>query len=127
MLDKIIEACKLKREEIYIANILKCRPPGNRAPLPEEAGNCREYLDAQIEIIQPEYIVCWGTTAAQNLLGTTESIGKLRQRFFTHGNAKVLCTYHPSYLLRNPPAKKDVWDDMKFFFREQGVTLEGKG
>ncbi|MEX1229703.1 MAG: uracil-DNA glycosylase [Planctomycetaceae bacterium] len=123
LLDKIIEACKLKREEIYIANILKCRPPGNRAPLPAEAGNCREYLDAQIEIVQPEYIVCWGTTAAQNLLGTAESIGKLRQRFFPYGSAKVLCTYHPSYLLRNPPAKKDVWEDMKFFFREQGITL----
>ncbi|MDA1212342.1 MAG: uracil-DNA glycosylase [Planctomycetota bacterium] len=123
LLDKIIEACQLKREEIYIANILKCRPPGNRAPLPEEAGNCREFLDAQIEIIQPEYIICWGTTAAQNLLGTTESIGKLRKRFFTHGTARVLCTYHPSYLLRNPPAKKDVWDDMKFFFNELGVTL----
>ncbi|MFN0197034.1 MAG: uracil-DNA glycosylase family protein [Planctomycetaceae bacterium] len=123
LLDKIIEACKMKREEIYIANILKCRPPDNRTPLPEEAANCREYLDAQIAIVQPEYIVCWGSTAAQNLLGTTDTIGKLRKQFFQHGNAKVLCTYHPSYLLRNPNAKKDVWDDMKFFFHELGVEL----
>ncbi len=123
LLDKIIEACKMKREEIYIANILKCRPPDNRTPLPDEAANCREYLDAQVAVVQPEYIVCWGSTAAQNLLGTTDSIGKLRQRFFQHGTAKVLCTYHPSYLLRNPNAKKDVWDDMKFFFRDQGIEL----
>lgn len=123
LLDKIIEACKMQREEIYIANILKCRPPDNRKPLPDEAANCREFLDAQINIVQPDYIVCWGSTAAQNLLGSTDSIGRMRQRFYTYGNAKVLCTYHPSYLLRNPAAKKDVWEDMKFFFREQGVTL----
>lgn len=123
LLNKIVAACGLKREEIYICNILRCRPPGNRKPLPTEAGNCREYLDAQIAIIDPEFIVCWGATAAQNLMGTEESIGRLRGRVFEHGRAKVLCTYHPSYLLRNPAAKKDVWEDMKFFLNEAGLPV----
>lgn len=122
LLDKIIEASQLKREEIYICNILKCRPPGNRTPLPDECTNCREFLDGQLRIIDPEFIVCWGAVAAQNLLGSTFSIGKLRRRFFQHGRAKVLCTYHPSYLLRNPAAKKDVWDDMKLLMAELGLT-----
>lgn len=123
LLTKIIEACKLKREQVYICNVLKCRPPENRTPLPDECTNCREYLDAQLRIISPEYIVCWGAVAAQNLLGSTLSIGKLRKQFFRHGGAKVLCTYHPSYLLRNPAAKKDVWDDMKLLFADMGVDL----
>ncbi len=124
LLNKIIEVMKLTREEIYICNVLRCRPPGNRLPLPEEAGNCREYLDGQLGIINPEYIVCWGSCASQNLLGVTDSIGKLRGRFFQYGNARVLCTYHPSYLLRNPPAKKDVWDDMKILMKEMGIPIE---
>ncbi|HUG17898.1 MAG TPA: uracil-DNA glycosylase [Planctomycetaceae bacterium] len=124
LLNKIIEACKLTREEIYICNILRCRPPENRNPLPAEAENCREYLDGQIEIVRPEYIVCWGSVAAKNLLGTDSPIGKLRGKFYEYAGAKVLCTYHPSYLLRNPPAKKDVWEDLKFLFCEMGITLE---
>ncbi len=124
LLDGIIAACKLKREDIYICNILRCRPPGNRLPSPEEAGNCREWLDGQISIVNPEYIICWGSTAAKNLLGTTEAIGKLRGKLFEYGRAKVCCTYHPSYLLRNPPAKKDVWQDMKWFFGTMGVELQ---
>ena len=122
LLTKIIIACGWTREELYICNILRCRPPGNRAPAPTEAHNCREYLNGQIAIIQPEYIVCWGTTAAQNLLGSEETIGKLRGKFVTHGKAKVLCTYHPSYLLRNPEAKKPVWEDMKLLLAEMGLT-----
>ena len=122
LLNRIITACGWKREDLYICNILRCRPPGNRTPLPQEAANCREYLDGQIEIVRPEYIVCWGTCAAQNLLGLTDAIGKLRGRFFTHGAAKVLCTYHPSYLLRNPEAKKPVWEDMKLLLGEMGLT-----
>lgn len=124
LLNKIIEAMKLKREEIYICNILRCRPPGNRLPAPEEAGNCREYLDGQLGIINPEYIVCWGSCAAQNLLAMTDSIGKMRGRFFQYGRAKVLCTYHPSYLLRNPTAKKDVWEDMKILMKEMGIPID---
>ncbi|WP_437225512.1 uracil-DNA glycosylase family protein [Planctomicrobium sp. SH661] len=122
LLTKIIQACGWQREEIYICNILRCRPPENRTPTETEAGNCREYLDAQIAIVDPEYIVCWGSCAAQNLLGTKDAIGKMRQRFYQHGRAKVLCTYHPSYLLRNPAAKKPVWDDMKFLLAEMGLT-----
>ena len=123
LLNKIITASGLKREDVYICNILRCRPPGNRNPSPTEAGNCREYLDAQIAIVDPEFILCWGTIAAQNLMGTIEKIGRLRGRFFQHGQAKVLCTYHPSYLLRNPSAKKDVWEDMKLFLKEAGLPV----
>lgn len=123
LLNKIITACGLTREEIYICNILRCRPPGNRNPTPQEAANCREFLDGQIQIIQPRYIVCWGTVAAQNLLGETASVGRLRGRFLSYNGIKVLCTYHPSYLLRTPSAKKKVWEDMKFFMKEFGVDL----
>ena len=124
LLDKIVTACRLRREDIYICNILRCRPPGNRNPLPQEASNCREYLDAQIQIVQPEYIICWGAVAAQNLLNETRAVGKLRRQFFTHNGAKVMCTYHPSYLLRNPSAKKEVWEDLKFFMLDLGVELQ---
>ncbi len=120
LLTKIIEACGWKREEIYICNILRCRPPGNRNPTQEEAANCREYLDGQIAIVQPDYIVCWGSVAAKNLLEADEPIGRMRQRWFRYGSAKVLCTYHPSYLLRNPSAKKPVWEDMKLLLAEMG-------
>jgi DNA polymerase len=126
LLNDIIKACKLKREDVYICNVLRCRPPGNRLPSPQEAANCREYLDAQIGIVNPEYIVCWGSCAAKNLLASEESIGKMRGKFYTYGRAKVLCTYHPSYLLRNPAAKKDVWEDMKLLFRDMGVDLTAK-
>lgn len=126
LLNDIIRACRLQREDIYICNVLKCRPPGNRLPSPQEAAHCREYLDGQIAVVNPEYIVCWGATAARNLLGTEEAIGKLRGKFFQYGRAKLLCTYHPSYLLRNPAAKKDVWEDMKFLFRDMGVDLAAK-
>jgi DNA polymerase len=126
LLNDIIAASRLKREEVYICNILKCRPPGNRTPADDECANCREYLDGQLAAIDPEYIVCWGAVAAQNLLKTTFSIGKLRGRFLQHGRAKVLCTYHPSYLLRNPAAKKDVWKDMQFLMADMGVDLMSK-
>lgn len=126
LLNKIIEATGLRREEIYICNILRCRPPDNRTPLPEEAAHCREWLDGQLRIIDPEYIVCWGSCAAQNLLATSASIGSMRGKWYRHGRAKVLCTYHPSYLLRNPSAKKLVWEDMQVLMRELGLPLPGK-
>ena len=106
--------------------MLKCRPPGNRLPQESECGNCREYLLGQLATIDPEYIVCWGTVASQNLLSTTITIGKLRGRFLQFGRAKVLCTYHPSYLLRNPAAKKDVWKDMQFLMADMGIDLAAK-
>jgi DNA polymerase len=121
LLNKIIAACGWQRGDVYICNILRCRPPGNRTPLPKEAENCREWLDGQITTIDPEYIVCWGSCAAQNLLGTTDAIGRMRQRWYQYGRAKVLCTYHPSYLLRNPAAKKPVWEDMQFLLKEMGL------
>lgn len=124
LLDKIIKASKLTREELYICNVLRCRPPGNRTPTPQEADNCREFLDAQIALVSPEYIVCWGAVAAQNLLRSTSPIGRMRGRFFDYQGIKVLCTYHPSYLLRNEAAKKDVWEDMKFMRRSQGVVID---
>lgn len=124
LLNKIIGACRLTRDDVYIANILKCRPPGNRNPLPAEATNCREYLDGQIATVDPDYIVCWGRIAAENLLGLKDPIGRLRQKMFSYGRAKVAITYHPSYLLRNPAAKKDVWEDMKWLFRDMGIDLD---
>jgi len=123
LLTKIIEACTLTRDEVYILNVLKCRPPENRAPLPEETANCRGYFERQLEVIAPEFICCLGTTAAQALLETEEKIGKLRGRWFSWRSAQVLCTYHPSYLLRNPAAKRDVWDDMKLLMAKLGVDL----
>lgn len=124
LMNKIIDASGLKREELYICNILRCRPPGNRNPLPQEAANCREYLDAQIRIVRPEYIICWGTVAAQNLLSEKRTIGKLRGQFLDYQGIQVLCTYHPSYLLRYPTAKTQVWEDMKFFMKALGVELK---
>ena len=126
LLNDIIKACRIRREDLYICNVLRCRPPGNRLPAPDEAANCREFLDGQLAHVNPEYIVCWGACAAQNLLGSTETIGKLRRQFFTYGRAKVLCTYHPAYLMRNPAAKKDVWEDMKMLFLDMGIDLTAK-
>lgn len=123
LLTKIIEACTLSREEVYILNVLKCRPPDNRPPLPTETAHCRGYFERQLEIIAPEFICCLGTTAAQALLQTDETIGKLRKRWFSWRSSQVICTYHPSYLLRNPPAKRDVWDDMKVLMAKLGVNL----
>lgn len=123
LLTKIIEACQLRREDVYILNVLKCRPPGNRLPLPGEVSNCRGFFERQFEVISPEYICCLGATAAHALLETTEPIGKLRKRWFTFHASKVICTYHPSYLLRNPAAKRDVWDDMKLMMADMGVEL----
>lgn len=123
LLTKIIEACTLSREQVYILNVLKCRPPNNRPPTPEESANCKEYLDAQLEIIRPQFICCLGSTAAKNLLETEISISKLRGKFQTYRGIKVMCTYHPAYLLRNPDAKKEVWADMKVLMREMGIEL----
>jgi DNA polymerase len=123
LLTKIIESCTLSRDEVYILNVLKCRPPDNRRPQPDETANCRGYFEKQLEIIAPEFICCLGTTAAQALLQTDETIGNLRKRWFSWKSSQVICTYHPSYLLRNPPAKRDVWDDMKLLMAKMGVKL----
>jgi uracil-DNA glycosylase len=116
--DIIEKGMKMQRKDVYILNILRCRPPNNRNPLPKEAANCREYLDGQLDIIKPEYICCLGAIAAQNLLDTNVSIGKLRGRVLDFQGIKVVCTYHPAYVLRNPAAKKDVWEDIKLLIAE---------
>jgi DNA polymerase len=123
LLTKIIEACRMRREDVYILNMIKCRPPGNRTPLPDEVSNCRGYLERQLALIRPEFLCCLGAVAAQNLLGTTVSIGKLRGKVHSLRGAKVVCTYHPAYLLRNPAAKKDTWEDMKLLMREMGMEI----
>ncbi len=123
LLTKIIEACQLTREEVFIANVLKCRPPDNRPPAPDEVANCRGYLERQIAVIQPEYICCLGTFASQGLLSTDVTIGQLRGKFHDYKGIPVMCTYHPSYLLRNPAAKRHVWDDMKSLMKRMGVEL----
>ncbi|MEX0611492.1 MAG: uracil-DNA glycosylase [Pirellulales bacterium] len=125
LLTKIIEACRMKREDVYILNMIKCRPPGNRNPLPQELANCRGYLERQFDLIRPEFICCLGAVAAQNLLGTTLSIGKLRGKVHAYRGAKVVCTYHPAFLLRSPAFKKETWEDMKLLMREMGVELQG--
>jgi uracil-DNA glycosylase len=119
--DIIEKGMKIRREDVYILNILRCRPPGNRTPLPVEAANCREYLERQLEIIQPRYICCLGAVAAQNLLQSETSIGRLRGILHDLGGIKVLCTYHPAYLLRNPDAKKYVWNDIQILMAEMGL------
>jgi len=129
LLTKIIEACGLKREEVYICNILKCRPPGNRTPLPDEAANCRDFLERQIRLVRPKYIVALGSSAATNLLKSTLSLGKLRGRLHDFQGIPVLVTYHPAYLLphRAPDKKKDVWEDMKFLLGKMGRAIPQKG
>ena len=126
LLTRIIEACGLKREDVYICNVLRCRPPGNRNPSPEEAGNCRQWFEQQLHIVRPEFIVCLGSVPAQTLLETNTSIGRLRGRLHTWHFAKVMATYHPAYLLRNPSAKKYVWDDMQWLMKEMGIEIPGQ-
>ena len=124
LLNKILAACRLSREEVYILNVLKCRPPGNRNPAPTEAQNCRQFLDRQLQLIQPEFICCLGAVAAQNLLETTMAIGRMRGKLLDYRGIKVICTYHPAYLLRNPSAKRLAWDDMKLLMREMGTPVD---
>jgi len=118
LLTKIIESIGLKRSDVYIANILKCRPPNNRNPLPTEILACENYLIKQIDIIKPVVICALGKFAAQTLLRRQEAISKLRGRFFEYRNAKLIPTFHPAYLLRNPNDKRLVWEDMKKIRRE---------
>ena len=123
LLTKIIEACHLTRDEVYILNVLKCRPPGNRNPHPAESAACRGFLLRQLELIQPEFICCLGAVAAQNFLQTDQPIGRLRGKIHQKDGFQVACTYHPAYLLRNPSAKRSTWDDMKLLMRQMGMEL----
>jgi len=118
LLTRIIEAIKLSRDQVYICNVIKCRPPGNRNPESDEIKSCFPFLERQVASIQPDYMVALGTFAAQTLLGTATPISRLRGRFHDYRGIKVLPTYHPAYLLRNPDKKRDVWEDMKMLMEE---------
>jgi uracil-DNA glycosylase family 4 len=113
LLTKIIEAIGLRREDVYIANVIKCRPPNNRNPEPDEVEQCEPFLFRQIDTIKPKVIVALGKFAAQSLLRTTDPITRLRGREYKYRDAILIPTYHPAYLLRTPSAKRDVWEDMK--------------
>ena len=113
LLTKIIEAIRLTRDQVYICNVIKCRPPNNRFPEPDEVAACSPFLIRQLESIHPAVICCLGAAAAQTILLTKAPIGRLRGRFHECLGPKVMPTFHPSYLLRNPEAKRDVWEDMK--------------
>ena len=113
LLTKIIESINLSRNEVFICNVLKCRPPGNRNPNPDEIINCEPYLKKQIEIINPDVICALGTFAAQVLLKTGQSISSLRGKFHDLNGVPLMCTFHPAYLLRNPEEKRKVWEDTK--------------
>ena len=125
-LNEIIEAMGIQRKDIYILNTIKCRPPGNRNPSPEEQANCSGFLQRQLEIIKPSYIVCLGAIAARSFLKITTPIGELRGQFHIQDKIKVLCTYHPAYILRNPSKKRDVWEDIKFLMKDMGLKIPKK-
>jgi DNA polymerase len=127
LLNRIIAACGFRREDVFICNVLRCRPPGNRQPKPEEAQNCREYLDGTIDLVQPKVICCLGAVAAQNVLQTKIGITKLRGRFYEYRSIPVVCTFHPAALLegRSPEKKKDVWEDMKMMLARLGRPIPG--
>jgi len=113
LLTKIIEAIDLKRDDVYIANVIKCRPPGNRNPEPDEVEQCEPFLFRQIDLIKPKVIVALGKFGAQTLLRTLDPISRLRGRVYDYRGAKLIPTFHPAYLLRNPASKREVWEDMK--------------
>jgi DNA polymerase len=113
LLTKIIEAIGLKRDDVYIANVIKCRPPGNRNPDPDEVEMCEGFLFRQIDSIRPRVIVALGTFAAKALLKTQDPISRLRGRVYEYRGARLIPTFHPAFLLRSPERKRDVWEDMK--------------
>jgi DNA polymerase len=115
--DIIVKGMKLERKDVYICNILKCRPPGNRNPLPDEISTCEPFLKKQLQIISPKIICALGTFAAQTLLKTDIPISALRGRFHSYEGIKLMPTYHPAYLLRNQSAKKPVWEDVQMIMK----------
>jgi uracil-DNA glycosylase len=123
--DMITKGMGLSREEVYIANVIKCRPPGNRTPTAEEAANCSSYLAHQIAVIRPEFLCLLGKTAAIAVLDLppTTTLGPLRKRWHSHRGIRTLVTYHPSYLLRTPSAKKDTWEDLQLLMKEMGLQV----
>jgi len=127
LLTKMIEAMGYRREEVFIANVVKCRPPNNRAPLPEEMEACLPYLRQQIRLIKPEIIVGMGATAIRGLLGKTAGITRLRGTWQQYEGIKLMPTFHPSYLLRDPSKKKDVWQDLQLVLKKLGKEPPPRG
>lgn len=124
LLDRMIEAMGLTRDEVYVCNIVKCRPPKNRKPEPEEMAACIPYLEEQLTLIAPQVVVALGATAVQGLLGTTDGITRLRGKWKLYrGRIPVMPTFHPAYLLRTPTAKREVWDDLQAVLRQMGRAL----
>jgi len=121
--DIISKGMGMSREDVYILNVLKCRPPGNRNPAPDEVANCRHFFERQLETIQPEFICCLGAIAAQTLLETTTPVGKLRGQVHDYKGINVVVTYHPAYLLRNPPAKTETWKDVKLLLKAMKLPI----
>ncbi len=127
LLTKMIEAgMGLSRQDVYIANVLKCRPPGNRNPEPAEIAACRDYLEAQIDLVRPAVLVALGKFAAHFLLETEEPITRLRGKWGTRRGIPVMPTYHPSFLLRQPERKKEAWEDLQQVLRKMGLPVPGK-
>jgi uracil-DNA glycosylase family 4 len=124
LLTQMIEAMGLTRDLVYIANVVKCRPPENRKPEEDESGTCSPFLYRQIDAIAPKAIVCLGLTAAQSLLKTKDSISKIRGQWLDYRGTKLMVTYHPAYLLRNPPAKREVWDDLQKVMALLGLKVK---
>jgi len=122
LLNNMIGAMGLQRAEVYIANIVKCRPPGNRVPDPAEANTCAQFLLRQIDVLRPQAIVALGATAATYLLGVKQSLGSLRGRWHSCRGAKLAVTYHPAFLLRDPRQKAEAWKDLQMVMRELGLT-----
>ena len=127
LLNNMITAMGLKREEVYIANVVKCRPPGNRTPEPEEANTCSPFLFRQIDVVRPEVIVALGATAATYLLGQRQPLAGLRGRLHSFRGTKLIVTYHPAFLLRDPRQKKEAWADLQIAMRELGLKAPGRG
>jgi DNA polymerase len=127
LLNNMITAMGLKREDVYIANIVKCRPPANRVPEPAEANVCTQFLVKQVDIVQPEVIVALGATAATYLLGVKQSLAGLRGRWHGCRGAKVAVTYHPAFLLRDPRQKGEAWKDLQMVMKEMGLKAPAKG
>lgn len=122
LLDRMIFAMGFERQEVYIANVVKCRPPGNRDPKEDEVAACTAYLDRQIELIEPEVIVALGKPASWRLTGTNKPMGALRGRWGSFRGVPVMPVFHPAYLLRNPSAKREVWNDLKLVMRRLEST-----
>lgn len=126
LLNNMIGAMGLKREEVYICNVVKCRPPGNRTPEPEEANTCSPFLFRQIDVVRPEVIVALGATAATYLLGQRQPLAGLRGRVHSFRGSKLIVTYHPAFLLRDPRQKKEAWADLQIAMRELGLKAPAK-